>query len=365
MLPLFEHWPALESGLPILNLATLPTPIAPMTELGADLDVEGLYIKRDDFTGEAYGGNKVRKLDFLLGKAKAEGIKTVLTFGAAGSNHALATAIYTQAHDLHCISILVPQHNAHSVRRNLLRGHVAGAELHHCVSKGKATLCTANAFRREFMKQGCFPMVIPPGGSAPLGVVGYVNAALELKAQVEAGEMPEPDVVYVASGTMGTCIGLLLGFALAGMKTRVVGVAVTTAPYTEMKKGHKLYQQCLDLMRVCDPTIPDIPFPQDRFSLPYDFLGEDYALYTEAGCAAVKAIKEKEGVPLEGTYTGKALSGLLAHAQSGALAGQQVLFWDTYNSKDVSPEIERIDYHDLPRGFHQYFEEEVQELDRQ
>lgn len=363
-IPLFEHWPRLEQALPILDLATLPTPVASLDSLADGLDLARLYIKRDDFSGDAYGGNKVRKLAFLLGKAKAEDYKTVLTFGAAGSNHALATAIYAQQYDLNAISILVPQHNAHSVRRNLLRGHLAGAELHHCVGKGKATLTTANAFRRELMQHGRFPMVIPPGGSAPLGVVGFVNAALELKAQVEAGELPEPDAVYVASGTMGSCIGLLLGFALAGMKTKVVGVAVTTAPYTEMKKGRKLYQQCLDVLRSGDASIPEIPFPESQFELPYDFLGEDYALYTEAGCAAVQEIREKESIPLEGTYTGKALSGLLAHARAGALQGQQILFWDTYNSKDFSDEIAGVDYHDLPQGFHRYFEEDVQVLDR-
>jgi D-cysteine desulfhydrase len=287
----------------------------------------------------------------------------VLTFGAAGSNHALATAIYAQTLGLEPISMMVPQRNAHSVQRNLLRGHVAGASLRLFGGRKLVSQGTVQEVAERFRSGVGRPFIIPAGGSAPLGVVGFVNAAFELAEQVEAGLIPEPDRIYVASGTMGTCVGLLLGLATVGLKSKVVAVRVTTAPYTTPEKARKLFARTLGLLRRADGTFPEVAFPEARFTLRDAFLGEGYARYTEAGASAVKRAAVLEGASLEGTYTGKALACLLADGMSGALEHKSALFWNTYNGISQDKALKNVDYHQLPEGFHRYFTEPVQALD--
>ena len=132
MIPLFERYPLLRDKLPHVLLGEFPTPVQKLERLGVDLGVNHLYIKRDDLSGKVYGGNKPRKLEFLLGNALRSNVKEVMAFGGAGSNHALATAIYAQQVGLKSISMLMPQPNAQYVRRNLLMSHYCGAELHLC-----------------------------------------------------------------------------------------------------------------------------------------------------------------------------------------------------------------------------------------
>ncbi len=362
MLPLFQYYPRLGESLPHVALASLSTPVELWSVLGADMGIRGLHVKRDDISGEAYGGNKVRKLEFLLARARARGARSVLTFGAAGSNHALATAIYARQLGMEAISMMVPQQNAPNVQRNLLRGQAAGATLRLFGGRKMVSAGTIQELIGRHQSGLGRPFIIPAGGSAPLGVVGFVNAAFELRAQVEAGLIPEPDRIYVASGTMGTCVGLLLGLAAAGMNTRVVAVRVTTAPYTTPDKARKLYARTQGLLRRADHSFPAIPFPETQFTLRDEFLGEGYARPTETGGAAVRQIREMEGVSLEGTYTGKALACLLADAASGALENEQVLFWNTYNSQSQEAAIKKVDYHQLPEDFHRYFQEVPQAL---
>jgi len=328
--------------------------------LGAEAGIARLYVKRDDISGEAYGGNKVRKLEFLLARATALGATSVLTFGAAGSNHALATAIYARQLGMEAISMMVPQQNSPNVRRNLLRGLAAGATLRLFGGRKMVSAATIEEIASRFSAGKGRPFVIPAGGSAPLGVVGFVNAAFELRAQVEAGLIPEPDRIYVASGTMGTCVGLLLGLAAAGLRSRVVAVRVTTAPYTTPEKARRLYARTLGLLRRADRDFPAIPFPESRFTLRDEFLGEGYARPTEAGTVALRRLDDLEGVALEGTYTGKALACLLADGASGALENETILFWNTYNSQSQADAIKNLDYYQLPEGFHRYFQEAPQ-----
>jgi len=211
MIPLFEQYSLLRERLPYISLGELPTPVQKLEQLGTELGVSQLYIKRDDLSGKLYGGNKPRKLEFILGSALRSGTKEVITFGGAGSNHALATAIYARQAGLKSISMLMLQPNARYVRRNLLMSHYCGAELHSCGAQLEsvrnmplvylATICKLLQCR---LKSGCFPQLIPPGGSSALGVIGFVNAALELKEQIANGDIPEPEYIYVACGTMGT-----------------------------------------------------------------------------------------------------------------------------------------------------------------
>lgn len=363
LLPLFRAYPRLAEKIPYESFPMLPSPAHRLNGLSSEAAAE-LYIKCDDAIGARYGGNKVRKLGFLLASARKDGVDTVLTFGAAGSNHALATAIYAREMGLRSISMMVPQPVAHSVRKNLLRGLAAGVEFHHYGGLSAVAMGTALVFAGRAARMAGFPRVIPTGGSSPVGILGFVNAAFELRDQVEAAIVPLPDAIYVASGTMGSAIGLLLGTQLAGLRIRIESVRVTAGKFTSMERGRQLFAGTNQLLHEAEPDIPLLQFPEERFTIREGFLGPQYALYTEEGMAAVRLAKALDHVTLEGTYTGKAMACLLDDARTGKLAGKRALFWNTYNSVDFADEIADLNYHNLPEAFHRYFEEEVQPLDR-
>jgi len=370
MIPLFECYPLLREKLPYISLGEFPTPVQKLEGLGTELGISQLYMKRDDLSGKLYGGNKPRKLEFILGNALLSGAKEVITFGGAGSNHALATAIYARQVGLKSISMLMSQPNAQYVRRNLLMSHYCGAELHSCGAELESVinmplvyLATIYQFLRHRMKEGCFPQLIATGGSSPLGVSGFVNAALELKKQIENGEMPEPEYIYVACGTMGTAAGLMLGLRAAKLNSRVVSVRVTSEKFVNTRGMIKLINKASSLIHSLDTSFPILEFSPAAIDIRHDYYGKRYALFTREGMDAVSLVKNCEGINLEGTYTGKTLAALIDDARGGRLRDKAVLFWNTLNSRDFPDAISNVDYHSLPRRFHRYFEEELQSLD--
>jgi D-cysteine desulfhydrase len=364
MFPLFDLFPGLRDRLPRVSLAEFPTPVESMRRMAARIGVDNLYVKCDDITAPLYGGNKVRKLEFLLAEAVRRGCKEVMTFGCAGSNHATATAIYANRLGLRSISMLLPQPNAHSVRTNLLVSHRFGAELNYYESSEDLGKDMPRVLARHTPDGGIEPMAIPAGGSSPLGVAGYVNAALELAAQVRDGLTPRPDLIYVAAGTTGTSVGLKLGFKLAGFRTDVLPVRVTGETFVNAPAIVGLFHDANKLLHETDNAVPLVDFTEAETLIRHDFYGGKYAEYTRESADAVRILRETEGIPLEGTYTGKAFAALSADAAKGALKGKNVLFWNTYNSRDLSGLVAGQDYHDLPKSLHPYFEQDVQPLDK-
>lgn len=364
MIPLFAAYPKLAERLPYVSLCELPTPMKKLERLGQEMGLDHLYVKQDDLSGKLYGGNKPRKLEFLLGHALHVKAKCVLTFGPAGSNHALATAIYAQQVGLKSISMLMPQPNAHYVRVNLLMGHYCGAELHQERKILSLRLATVREVLRQKLRYGHSPLLIPVGGSSPLGVIGSVNAAFELKEQIVAGEIPEPDRIYVALGSGGTAVGLLLGVRAAGLKSRVISVRVAGEKWANVSRIGKLFHETNSMLCSLDSSFPEIRFAEKDIDIRHDFLGPGYALFTEQGMEAVTRAENTEGIKLDGTYTGKTFAALIDDVERPDLKDKVVLFWNTYNSRDLSRVIDAVDYRKLPRCFHRYFEEEVQPLER-
>lgn len=359
--PLFERFPRLRGVLPHVELGMLPTPVQHAADLGDRLGIGGLYLKRDDLSGDVYGGNKVRKLEFLLGDALRSGAREVLTFGAAGSNHALATAIYAHRLGLGAHAYLLPQPNARYVARNLRAAVSVGAQVHHYEDRGHAQAAAWAYATRSEMERGEKPFVIPFGGTTPMSAAGDADAGLELAMQVEAGEMPVPDVVYVAFGSMGTVAGVALGLALAGIDAEVRAVRVVPAALSPISQWQTLVADALALLAQGGAEIPHDAL--ERVRIVDGYLGNGYAQFTPEGVEAIELVHAHAGVTLEGTYTGKTFAALIADARRGELAGKNVVFWNTYNSRDLSPLIEGIDYRDLDDGFHAYFETDVQPLD--
>jgi D-cysteine desulfhydrase len=362
--PIFDAFPTLRERLPHRALANLPTPIHHARALGAVLNAPRLYIKRDDLSGAAYGGNKVRKLEFLLAEALRTGAREVLTFGYAGSNHALATSIYARQVGLGSISMLLPQVNSRGLQRNLLMGFYTGAELHHYPSKTALTAGVMFQMAKHRLAHGSFPMVILPGGSSPLGIAGIINAVFELAQQIEHGDLPQPDRIYTAVGSMGTTAGLLIGLELTGLVCEVVPVRVIDAQSANPAKLEALCRRTLTFLRERDITVPQIKFVGDPFRLREGSFGEGYAVYTPECVEAIRLLADHEHIRVDGTYAGKALAALVADARTRALENKTALFWNTYNSVPFWESMPDIDYHELPRTLHRYFEEPVQPLDQ-
>jgi len=354
MRTLLEAYPGLREPLPLERFATLPTPVARVPGFESLLGAASFHVKRDDLTALEYGGNKVRKLEFLLGRARCDGCRAVMTFGGAGSNHALATAIYARRLGMDAISMLVPQPNAPAVRRNLLMSLTVGAELHLCPDKDRLDAAVASVVDRRRRSDGRPPMIIPPGGSSPIGALGYVNAALELHAQADAGDLPAPDVIYLAAGTLGTGVGLALGLQAAQMHASVMAIRVTEPSLASEAKARALYEETNHLLHRHDASFPLSGFPGEHFALRHEFFGPGYGVITPEVEEAIRAIRDAAGLALDHTYTGKALSAVMADA--ARLRGKHVLFLNTYNSRDLDGTVAGIDYRALPREFHPYFE---------
>jgi len=322
-LPLFERFAGV-AKIPRVELCSLPTPLEPAPVVS---DIDGLVIKRDDLTSALYGGNKVRKLEFLLGQARAEKRGTVLTFGAYGSNHALATAVHARALGLEPHVVLSPQAPGPFAAATL-RAHARLGTVIHLVDGWDGRREAVRAKQQLAERDGSGPLVIPMGGTNAVGATGYVNAALELLAQCDA---QPPDAVYVAGGTLGTAIGLAVGFAAVGAPTRVVAVRVTPGEVANAPFAERLAAETIALLRLLDASFPALVFGDLAFELRDDWYEPGYGVVTPETAAAVERAAET-GIKLETTYTGKALAALIADAAAGLLGDERVVFWDTYNS---------------------------------
>lgn len=372
-IPLFVYHPGLQEKLSYLSLGDFPTPIEQLKTFSAELGTDNLYVKRDDLSGKQYenggrlfGGNKLRKLEFLLADAIKHKAKTILTFGSAGSNHAVVTVAYAHQLGLKSIAMLKPQPNARNVRRNLLMMHHCGAELHLYPNDNVRSLGALYAFFRNKQQYDNFPYVIPTGGSCPIGIIGFVNAAFELKDQIDQGVMPEPDYIYVPTGSMGTAAGLMLGIKAAQLKTTVVAVAVEPEEKSNaFTQGIvDLFHQTNALLHSLDASFPIFECTEKDVCVAHNFCGLEYGLFTPEGIDAIKLLNKTEGIILDGTYSSKALAALIHDVRNHHIdSNETVLFWNTYCSQDFSDIVSHIDYTELPYCFHSYFEHGVQLLD--
>ena len=224
---LFEACPALRESVDWMPLGEYPTPVEKLAGICAAEGLSELYVKRDDLSSPYYGGNKVRKLEFVLARAKARGHDTVLTYGAVGSNHVLATIIHGRRVGMKTIALVAPQPNAAYVRRNLLLDHANGGRFAIAGAMAGIPGALARGLLSGFdSEKRKLPYIIPPGGSYLWGSLGFVDGALELKAQVDAGLLPEPEFIFATYGSGSTVAGLVAGVRLAGLASRVVAVRV-------------------------------------------------------------------------------------------------------------------------------------------
>jgi D-cysteine desulfhydrase len=320
---LASHYPDLARRLPRVPLAHLPTPLERREyALGA------LWIKHDDATHPVYGGNKVRKLEYLLGAALQRRCSRVVTFGGVGSNHALATAIHATGLGLDCHCILGPQPNTPYLADTLRRHQQIGTGLWRWPRERAALVARLRALRDGAAGATA---VIPLGGTSWTGSVGYVNAAFELAAQLARRHELPPDEVYLPIGTMGTVAGLATGFALLDWPTRITAVRVVAASVCNEQRLARLCDKMAAMIGRLDWRAAGIAGIGSRISLRHEFLGEGYACPTEPARRAIDVGREQFGLTLETTYSGKAMAALLSDREAGRLHGRRVLFWQTYS----------------------------------
>jgi 1-aminocyclopropane-1-carboxylate deaminase/D-cysteine desulfhydrase-like pyridoxal-dependent ACC family enzyme len=313
-LPLVERFPAV-GQLPRARLGNFPTAV-----VAADALAPGLWLKREDHSAEPLGGNKVRALEFLLGPVRAG--ERVVTVGAAGSTHALATVTF--ARQLGAIALCFRWRQ----EMNDVASRVA-ARITSETGISQLSRTVIGAYAKAFVARMRGAHWIPAGGTTPLGVLGQVNAALELARQVQAGLMPAPDRVVLPLGTGGTAAGLALGLAIAGLECEIVGVRVVPRVVANHAHVRRLIDRTARLIERL--TSEHIARPPARsFRIEHGFFGGAYGRATDAGEAISRRCLEQIGILVDPTYGAKALAAAVRIAND---RGGVTLFWLSFDGR--------------------------------
>ena len=309
---------------PRVRLAHLPTPLEPAPGLSQSLGID-LWIKRDDCTGLAGGGNKTRKLEFLLGQAMVEGADTLVTQGAVQSNHVRQTAAAAAAHGLKCEVILEERTGSKAVdyvgNGNVLLDRLFDAGIRF-VPGGSDMPAELETTAAEVRARGGRPYVIPGGGSNPVGALGYVDCAREIVVQADELDM-QVDRIVTATGSAGTHAGLVAGLAVMGADIPVLGIGVRAPKATQEANVLKLARETAALLGRPD-AVTDAMVVADC-----DYVGAGYGLIDEAVIEALKLAARTDGIVLDPVYSGKAMKGLIALAKAGRFENEVVVFLHT------------------------------------
>ena len=303
-----------------VRLAQLPTPVQPLERLSKHLGGPTLYIKRDDQTGLASGGNKARKLEFLVAEALAQGCDHLVTTGAAQSNHCRQTAAAAAHFGLGC-SLVLNGTSPASVTGNLLINTLLGAHLYWAGEQECASLMSSVS--TELRAMGHSPYQIPLGGSNVVGATGYVLAMEELTQQLAATSI-NIDFIVVASGSGGTQAGMVLGAEVYGFRGQILGISVSSEAAALQNR----------VAALCTATSTHLGIGTlsmaGKVDVNDDYLGGGYGIVSEVEREAVRMVAQLEGILLDPVYTGRAMGGLIDLIRWGAFTrGQSVLFWHT------------------------------------
>jgi len=314
---------------PRVSLAILPTPIIEAQRLRAALGgadrCPRIFLKRDDLTGLALGGNKARKLEFLMADALARRADVVVSSGATQSNHARMTAAAARAMGLDCVLVLSARQTDPPLQGNLLLDRLFGATVHFIQANPdpryavaadeveKVAEVVANLTRR-----GRSPYVIPIGGSSPIGALGYVDGTGEMQEQLTSSGL-RADRVYYASGSRGTQAGLELGARVFGVEYRLHGIAVSAGEDEKQRRAARLVNEAATLIGVSVRVDPSELVTDQRF------IGEGYGIPTAECLEAIRLLARTEGVLLDPCYTGKGMAGLIHDVRTEAIPPEETV----------------------------------------
>ena len=318
------------SRFPRLHFAHLPTPLEPMERVSSALGGPNIWIKRDDCTGLSSGGNKTRKLEFLMADAVEHKADTIITQGATQSNHARQTTAIAAKLGMEC-HVLLEDRTGYEDQAYVYNGNVLLDQLHGASISGRPADTDMNSAMEELAQKlrddGKIPYIIPGGGSNEIGALGYVNAAIELTTQANDRSLRIDHLVH-ATGSSGTQAGLVLG--MEGMNTGipVYGVGVRAPKQKQEEMVYGLAQRTAEYMGLS----PDV-VARDKVVANCDYVGDGYGLPTDAMVEAVKMMAQYEGILLDPVYAGKGFSGLIDLIRKGHFKkGENVVFLHTGGS---------------------------------
>jgi D-cysteine desulfhydrase len=324
---LHERFPELRDTLPHVALGERPTPVRPLRGLsdgGAPV-----WLKDDGAFGDGgWGGNKVRKLEWILPEARRRGARTLLTVGGLGTNWGLAAALYAREQGLGAALALLDQPLDDHVRAQLVRLRRCGAALHFTHTKAR-TIAAVPWLVLRHSSRGHLPYVLPAGGSSPVGALGYVEASFELAAQIREGTLPQPSHIVTPLGSGATTAGLALGLRLAELPTRVVGVVVNDALRLDARTTVRLAGRTERLLRRRGAQLPDIALQEADITIVRDWLGPGYGHHTSEAGRAQDLAADREGLALDPVYTAKAMAALLAMNTEERFGDGPVLYLHT------------------------------------
>lgn len=305
-------------GLGHVALGAAPTPVRPL-ELGFGVEA---WLKDESTYGDGgWGGNKVRKLEWIIPEAQRRRTSTLFTVGGIGTHWGLACAVYVAEHGLDTVLGLVDQPVDDHVREQLARLEASGARLYRFPSTARLRLAAPWILARHR------PWYLPAGGSNAFGTLAYVDVALEIADQVAVGDVPEPGTMVVPVGSGGTVTGLTLGLRLAGLATRVLGVVVNDMLRLDARAMSRLAGRTSALLSSRGLDVPSVR--ESDFDLRADWLGTTYGDPTPASVAEVAHARD-EGLALEPVYTGKALAAI---RDLGSALGGPVLWLNTHGPR--------------------------------
>lgn len=309
--------------IPRVKINCLPTPLVELKRLSSVLGGPRIMIKRDDLTGPALGGNKTRKLEFLLGEALSQNCNAVIACGATQSNCCRQVAATAAAVGLECHLALSGEQPA-AVDSNLLLDYLAGATVHWCgeYSKGELVPDIAAKLRAAGRK----PYIIPFGASNEVGALGFVAAIGELKEQLAALNYPA-DYIITPSSSGGTHAGMTVGAEFYGLETQIIGIGIDLAA-----SGEPPYEAELAALanRIANKLGTDPHYTAGSFHMNYAYHGEGYEVISDAIREAVRLTASLEGIILDPIYTGRTMAGLMGLIRNKTITARDtVVFWHT------------------------------------
>ena len=320
-----------------VELGFFPTPLEPLTRLGESLGIK-LDIKRDDYTGFGGGGNKVRKLEYLMADAVRQGINVIITTGGHQSNHARMVAAAARKFGMKPVLVL-RGNSPESYQGNLLLDKLFGAELEFLDPDGYFTQIAdaMQAHADAATARGEKALIIPLGGATPLGALGYVRAVEELDAQLKARGHQPPDVIVAPTGSGGTLAGLYVGARQYWPQTKIVGISVSAKAQWFQERISAMAQDCADLLQWPQSWSPEDIWIEDGF------VGAAYGVPSEGGIEAIYRVAQAEGVLLDPVYTGKAMHGLISLVQEGEIQpNSRVIFVHCGGSPALYPFAQKL-----------------------
>jgi len=318
------------SRFPRLHFAHLPTPLEPMPRISEHLGGPNLWIKRDDCTGLSSGGNKTRKLEFLMADAVEQGADCVITQGATQSNHARQTCAAAARLGFAC-HILLEDRTGYHDEAYAHNGNVLLDQLHGASVSLRPADSDMNTemelLAQQLRDDGRKPYIIPGGGSNETGALGYVNAAFEMTHQANERSLRIDHLLH-ATGSAGTQAGLVVGMQAMNSGIPVYGVSVRAPKAKQEENVFGLAQRTLDFM-----DLPQSLVPRDCVVANSDYVGDGYGLPTDSMVEAVKMLAVHEGILLDPVYSGKGFAGLIDLVRKGRFnKGDNVVFLHTGGS---------------------------------